>query len=71
MKNRNAYFYSLIAPLMLLLAIIGFTFRSHSKKNLYLPLGLIGSYLIIEKEYNRRSKRKDILKKIKFFQNNK
>ena len=71
MKNRSAYFYSLIAPLMLVLAIIGFTFRSQSKKTFYLPLGIISFYLIIEKELNRRLKRKDILNKIKFFQKNK
>tara|TARA_B100000212_G_scaffold17807_1_gene12041 strand:+ start:240 stop:455 length:216 start_codon:yes stop_codon:yes gene_type:complete len=71
MKNRSAYFYSLIAPLMLLLAIIGFTFRSQNKKPFYLPLGVISFYLIIEKEIYRRTKRKDILNKVKFFQKNK
>tara|TARA_Y100000589_G_scaffold262474_1_gene252786 strand:+ start:249 stop:464 length:216 start_codon:yes stop_codon:yes gene_type:complete len=71
MNKRSAYLYSLIAPCMLLLAIIGFTFRSQSKKPLYLPMGIIGFYLIIEKEFNRRSKRKDILKKVKFFLKNK
>ena len=71
MNKKSAYFYSLIAPLMLLLAIIGFTFRSQSKKTFYLPLGIISFYLIIEKELNRRLKRKDILNKIKFFQKNK
>ena len=71
MKKRTAYLYSLVAPFMLLLAIIGFTFRSQSKKTFYVPLGTIGFYLIIEKEFFRRSKRKDILNKVKFFQNNK
>ena len=71
MKNKSAYFYSLIAPLMLLIAISGFTFRSQSKKTFYLPLGIISFYLIIEKEINRRSQRKDILNKVKFFQKNK
>ena len=71
MKNKSAYLYSLIAPLMLVLAIIGFTFRPQSKKTFYLPLGIISFYLIIEKELNRRLKRKDILNKIKFFQKNK
>ena len=71
MKKKNAYFYSLIAPLMLLLAISGSTFRSQNKKIFYLPLGMISCYLIIEKELNRRSKRKDILNKVNFFQKNK
>ena len=71
MKKRSAYLYSLIAPCMLLVAIIGFTFRSNSKKAFYLPLGIIGFYLIIEKEVSRRSQRKDILNKVKTFQKNK
>jgi len=71
MKKKSAFFYSLIAPLLLLLAIVGFTFRSQSKKIFYLPLGIISFYLIIEKEFNRRLKRKDILDKVKFFQKNK
>ena len=71
MKNKSAYFYSLIAPFMLLIAISGFTLRAQNKKIFYLPLGMISFYLIIEKELNRRSKRKDILNKVKFFQKNK
>tara|TARA_Y100001978_G_scaffold121073_1_gene108048 strand:+ start:564 stop:779 length:216 start_codon:yes stop_codon:yes gene_type:complete len=71
MKKKSAFFYSLIAPLLLLLAIVGFTFRSQSKKTFYLPLGIISFYLIIEKEFNRRLRRKDILDKVKFFQKNK
>ena len=71
MNKKSAYFYSLIAPFMLLLAISGFTLRSQSKKTFYLPLGIISFYLILEKEVNRRSKRKDILNKVKFFQKNK
>ena len=71
MKKKIAYFYSLIAPFMLLISIIGFTLRSQNKKIFYLPLGIISSYLIIQKEFNRRLKRKDILNKVKFFQKNK
>mgnify|MGYP001193966532 CR=1 FL=1 len=71
MKKKSAFFYSLIAPLLLLLAIVGFTFRPQSKKTFYLPLGIISFYLIIEKEFNRRLRRKDILDKVKFFQKNK
>jgi len=56
---------------MLLLAIIGFTFRSQSQKTFYIPIGIIGFYFIVEKQFNRRSKRKNILNKVKFFQKNK
>ncbi len=71
MKKRSAYLYSLIAPCMILVSIIGFTLRSDSKKAFYLPLGIIGSHLIIGKEFTRRSQRKDILNKVKSFQKNK
>ena len=71
MKKRSAYLYSLIAPCMILVSIIGFTLRSDSKKAFYLPLGIIGFYLIVEKEFNRRSQRRDILNKVKSFQKNK
>ena len=71
MKKKSAYFYSLIAPFMLLIAISGFTLRSQNKKIFYLPLGTISFCIIIEKELNRRSKRQDILNKVKFFQKNK
>ena len=71
MNKRSAYLYSFIAPSMLLLAIIGFTFRSQSQKTFYIPIGIIGFYFIVEKQFNRRSKRKNILNKVKFFQKNK
>tara|TARA_Y100000589_G_C26617579_1_gene412871 strand:+ start:167 stop:382 length:216 start_codon:yes stop_codon:yes gene_type:complete len=71
MNKRSGYLYSLIAPFMLLLAIIGFIFRAQDKKKFYLPIGIIGFYLVLEKEFNRRSKRKDLLKKVKLLQKNK
>ena len=67
MKLKNNYYYTLIAPLMILIAILGFTFRDNQKKKFYIPVGIIGIYLVTEREYNRKSKRKDILNKIKNF----
>ena len=66
MSKKN-YFYTLIAPLMIIISIIGFTFRENNKKNFYLPIGIIGIYLVIERIYTRKINRKNILSKIKSF----
>ena len=65
MKFENLYIFSLIAPLMILLSIIGFTSRKDSKKVFYLPIGLMGIFIITEKELTRGLKRKKILNKIR------
>ena len=65
MKFENYYIFSLIAPLMILLSIIGFISRKDSKKVFYLPIGLMGIFIISEKEFSRGLKRKKILNKIK------
>ena len=71
MKSSKAYLYSLIGPLMILLAIIGIIFRNERKKIFYYPIGITGIYLIAEKEFNRQNKRKIILKKIQSFRKDK
>ena len=71
MKSKNNYHYTLITPLMILIAFLGITFRENNKKYFYLPIGIIGVYLVVEKEYNRKFNRKDILNKIKNFSKNK
>ena len=65
MKFENYYIFSLIAPLMILLSTIGFISRKDSKKVFYLPIGLMGIFIISEKELSRGLKRKKILNKIK------
>ena len=65
MKFEKAFIFSLIAPLMILLSIIGFISRKDSKKIFYLPIGLMGVFMISEKEFSRGIKRKKILSKIK------
>ena len=67
MKTKNNYIYTLITPLMILIGVLGFTFRDSTKKNSYIPIGVIGIYLIAEREYNRKRRRENILKKIKNF----
>jgi len=71
MKFKNIFIYTLIAPIMLMISIFGFTLRTERKKNFYLPLGTIAIYLILDKEFNRRLNRKNILNKIKVLKNNK
>ena len=67
MKINNGFILSLVAPFMILISIIGITFRDNSKKIFYLPIGLIGISIILEKDIGRRLYRKNILKKINSF----
>jgi len=67
MKSEKSYIYSLIAPLMIVLSIVGIIFRQDSKKIFYLPIGLMGIFIILEKEFTRGMKRKKILNKIKSY----
>ena len=56
---------------MILVALLGLTFRENKKKYFYLPIGITGIYLVTEREYNRKINRKNILNKINKFQENK
>ena len=67
MKSKKAYIFSLVAPLMIFLSIIGFISSKDSKKIFYLPIGLMGIFIISEKEFSRGLKRKKILYKIKSY----
>tara|TARA_B100000073_G_C23243014_1_gene374946 strand:+ start:71 stop:286 length:216 start_codon:yes stop_codon:yes gene_type:complete len=67
MKFEKVYIFSLVAPLMILLSIVGFLTRKDTKKIFYLPLGLMGVFIILEKEFSRGIKRKKILNKIKSY----
>tara|TARA_Y100000589_G_scaffold269285_1_gene261277 strand:+ start:3218 stop:3433 length:216 start_codon:yes stop_codon:yes gene_type:complete len=71
MKSRKNIFYSFLAPLIIVIAIIGFLYRDQHMKIYYLPLLITGIYLILEKEFNRRFHKKNILRKIQFFKKNK
>ena len=67
MKLEKAYIFSLVAPLMILLSIIGLISKKDSKRIFYLPIGLMGIFIISEKELSRVLKRKKILIKIKSY----
>ena len=71
MKPEKTYIFSLVAPLMILLSLIGFISRKDSKKIFYFPVGLMGIFIISEKEFSRRIKRKKIFKKIKSYKKTK
>ena len=71
MKFEKGYIFSLVAPLMILLSIIGFISRKDSKKIFYLPIGLMGIFIISEKEFSRGIKRKKILDTIKSYKQTK
>jgi len=71
MNSKNNYYYTLLTPLMILIAFLGLTFKEDRKKYFYLPIGIVGIYLVVEREYSRKTNRKDILNKIKNFQENK
>ena len=67
MKFEKAYIFSLVAPLMILFSLTGLIFSKDSKKIFYLPIGLMGIFIISEKELSRGFKRKNILNKIKSY----
>ena len=71
MKFEKGYIFSLVAPLMILLSIIGFISREDSKKIFYVPIGLMGVFMILEKELSRGIKRKKFLTKIKSYRQTK
>ena len=71
MKLEKAYIFSFVAPLMILLSLIGLISRKDSKKIFYLPIGLMGIFIISEKEFSRGLKRKKILIKIKSYKKSK
>jgi len=67
MNLKNNYQYTFITPLMIIIAFLGLTFRENGKKHFYIPIGIVGIYLVAEKEYNRKINRAEILNKIKNF----
>ena len=68
MKINKRYILSFVAPFMILISAIGFSLKDDSRKIFYLPMGLMGISIILEKDVRRRLYRKNILKKIKSFQ---
>ena len=68
MKIRKTLIFSFVAPLMVLISALGLFLSNDKKKIFYMPIGLVGIFIIFEKEVSRKLKRQSILKKIKSFQ---
>ena len=71
MKINKRFILSFVAPLMILISAIGMILRDKTKKIFYLPIGLMGISIILEKDVRRRLDRENILKKIKSYQKGK
>ena len=71
MKIDKRFILSFVAPFMIFLSAIGLILRDNSRKIAYLPIGLMGISILLEKDLRRRFVRKNILNKIKSYQKNK
>ena len=71
MKINKKFILSFVAPFMILISAIGLIFRENSRKIFYLPIGLMGIVIILEKGIKRQLDRKNILNKIKSYQKSK
>ena len=67
MKLDKALILSFIAPLMILVSAIGLILSQDNKKIFYLPIGLMGIFIILEKDVSRKFTRLKLLKKIKSY----
>ena len=67
-KINKRLILSFVAPLMILISAIGLILQEDTKKIFYLPIGLMGVLIILEKDVKRRMDRKNILKKIRSYQ---
>jgi len=67
MKIDKSLILSFVAPLMICLSTIGLIFKQQNKKIFYLPIGLMGIFIILEKDISRKLNRKNLLKKIKSY----
>jgi len=71
MNINKRFILSFVAPFMIIISTLGLIFRDNSRKIFYLPIGLMGIAIILEKGISRQLERKNILKKIKSYQKSK
>ena len=67
MKTNKRFILSFVAPFMILISSMGLIFKDNSRKIFYLPIGLMGIVIILERVISRQLDRKDILNKIKSY----
>ena len=68
MNINKRFILSFVAPFMIFISAIGLIFRDNSRKIFYLPIGLMGIVIILERGVSRQLDRKNILNKIKSYQ---
>ena len=68
MNINKRFILSFVAPFMIFISAIGLIFRDNSRKIFYLPIGVMGFVIILERGFSRQMDRKNILKKIKSYQ---
>ena len=68
MNINKRFLLSFVAPFMILISATGLILRDNSRKIFYLPIGLMGIVIILERGISRQFDRKNILKKIKSYQ---
>ena len=68
MNINKRFILSLVAPFMILISAVGLIFRDNSRRIFYLPIGVMGVVIILERGISRQLDRKNILKKIKSYQ---
>ena len=68
MKFNKRFILSFVAPIMISISAIRLLFRDNSRKIFYLPIGLMGIVIIVERIVSRQLDRKNLLKKIKSIQ---
>ena len=69
MNINKRFILSFVAPFMIVISAVGVIFRGNSRKIFYLPIGVMGVVLILERGISRKLDRKNILKKIKSYKN--
>ena len=67
MKFDKAFILSFVAPLMICISSMGLISKGDNQKIFYLPLGLMGIVIILEKYISRKLQRQNILTKIKSY----
>ena len=59
MKINKRFILSFVAPFMILLSATGLILRDDTRKIFYLPMGLMGIAIILEKGVSRKLHRKN------------
>ena len=69
MKIDKSLILSFVAPLMICFSTSGLLFKQDNKKIFYVPIGLMGIFIIFEKDIGRKLNRRLLLKKIRSYKN--